>query len=691
MQAKEASLLDLLDGTKQFLIPTYQRTYSRWPKQCQQLWTDIVKVWNNPEIRTHFIGGIVHIGDAISTMTGVRKTSVIDGQQRLTTVSLIVLALAQVYNELGNTRNQETLIERYIVNRHEEWDSKYKLLPTKLDRELYIKLIDGISVDDNVDSNVVANYTYFLEQIRKHKDEIENIHQGISKLFIVDISLDRSQDNPQLIFESMNSTGLALSKAELIKNYLLMDIESQKQNELYTKYWYPMDKVLENNQTLYDSFVRDYLTFKDPAGTIPTFWGLYDEFKAYFKQSGMSPEEILKDMHDVFQLYAKFTLLQKETDEDIYNALIDIEKLKVNVVFPFLIEAFKDYQNWLLQREHLIKILQQIESYVFRRAICGFPTNSLNKTFATVKKSIDKTSSQSYYESFVAYLLWLDSYRTFPRDDIFTSELTLKDVYSFRNSKYLLEKLENYGKKEKVNVNNYSIEHIMPQNKNMSDEWKNELWDNRKELHGKYLNTIWNLTLTWYNSEYSDRPFMEKKTMPWKGFNYSPVWLNGMLKDVEHWNADEILKRAQELIVMAQKVWAIDELSDDIVAKYKKPEAVSDEKEYNLDDYPSLVGETFELYEAFRQKVLFLHPEVKENMRKLYIAYNYDGNFVAIRPWSGKIRVVLHIDLEELIDPRWVCSQDYYNPKHAAVSLESIEDIEYVMSLVQQAFDKQIG
>lgn len=696
MKANEASLLKLLDGTKQFIIPTYQRTYSRWPKQCQQLWSDIVKVGNDSRVNTHFIGGIVHIGEAVTTMTWVTKVSVIDGQQRLTTTSLIILALSQVYWELGDEKTQKKLINVHILNPEEDGDNKYKLLPTKLDRELYIKLIEGISVDEYADSNIVANYRYFLEQIRWQKDNIEYIHQWIGKLFIVDISLDRTQDNPQLIFESMNSTGLALSKAELIKNYLLMDIEPQKQTELYNKYWYPMDKVLENNQTLYDAFVRDYLTFKDPIGSIPTFWWLYDEFKLFLKDSNMSAEELLKDMHEIFQLYAKFTLLSTESDEEIYNALVDIDKLKVNVVYPFLIELFQDYNSNKIAKEHLLKILQQIESYVFRRAICGIPTPSLSKTFATVKRFIDKSSSQAYFESFTAYLLGLDSYRVFPRDEVFAIDLKTKDVYNFRSNKYLLEKLENYGKKEKINVSNYSIEHIMPQNKNMSDEWKKELWDNRKDIHTKYLNTLWNLTLTGYNSEYSDRAFMVKKTMEWKWFNYSPVWLNGMLKDMEVWNENHILQRADILTNLAQKVRPIEILSDEILEKYKKVETNTvDEKEYSIEDYSHLAWITLELFEKLREKILFLHPDVKENMRKLYIAYAFDGNFVSIEPQKNKIRLSLNIDIEEIIDPKWICkdiSEKWRRGTgNTSVYLNNSNDIDYIMSLVQQAFDKQVG
>lgn len=400
-------------------------------------------------------------------------------------------------------------------------------------------------------------------------------------------------------------------------------------------------------------------------------------------------------MHDVFQLYAKFTLLTKEQDEEINNALADIDKLKVNVVYPFLIELFQDYGKNIVTKDHLLKILQQIESYVFRRAICGIPTPSLSKTFATVKRFVDKTSSQSYYESFVSYLLWLDSYRIFPRDELFATDLKTKDVYNFRSSKYLLEKLENFGKKEKVNVANYSIEHIMPQNKNMSDEWKKELWENWKEIHTKYLNTIGNLTLTGYNSEYSDRPFITKKTMDGKGFNYSPVWLNGMLKDIETWNKEHILQRADILTKLAQTVWPLDNLSDDIIAKYKKTEVSAEEKEYTIDNYTHLTWHTGELFEALREKILFIHPDVKENMRRLYIAYAYDWNFVSIEPQKNRIRLSINMNIEEIIDPRGVCQDVSEKWRwwtwNISAYVTSMEDVDYAMSLIQQSFDKQVG
>ena len=693
MKASEVSLLKILDGTKQFLIPTYQRTYSRTEKQCQQLRNDILTVAKNPNIKSHFVWGIVRITE--QDVWGVSILSIIDWQQRITTVSLLIIALAHVYNDIWEDKETTKLLNRYILVDDDKL--RYKLIPTKLDKEVYSKLVDNYDVTAYGESQIMANYSFFLDQISKHKDELDVIGEGIAKLYIVDIALERWEDNPQLIFESMNSTGLALSKAELIKNYLLMGIPAREQDNLYQKYWYPMDTLLERNQSLYDDFVRDYLTYNSESWIIPAYRDLYDAFKNYLTKSGKSTEEILQHMYGIFKWYTRFTLLEPDPDKDITQVLEDINNLKVNVAYPLLIELFHDYQDgkWILSKEHMLKILRAIESYVFRRAICWIPSASLNKTFATYKKNLIKTSSQSYYESFMAYLLDLDSYRIFPRDELFISELMLKDVYSFRNSKYLLEKLENFERREKVSLSDYSIEHIMPQNKNLNSAWQQELWESRKEVHAKYVNTLWNLTLihSGNNSAFSDNSFSDKKKLPNNGFDTSPLYLNESVRTETSWTDEAINKRASLLANKATKVWSLDVLWDEIISKYTSKQ--EEEKEYNYDSYSHLVWKNMDLFMHLQEKVLGLHPEVEEHCRKLYIAYTYDGNFLCIEPQSNKLRLSINMDIEEIIDPKGICKDVRWVGKrwtgNVSVHLNDISELDYVIWLVQQSLDKQLG
>jgi len=369
----------------------------------------------------------------------------------------------------------------------------------------------------------------------------------MSKLIIVDISLDRDHDNPQLIFESLNSTGLDLSQADLIRNYVLMKLEPKEQEELYKSYWYPMERGFGNltESSLFDRFMRDYLTLK--TGRIPNIRNVYSAFKEYVsKQKSVDIEAILKDIYQ-FSKYFVYLAFQTEKDKEINDILKDINALRVDVSYPFLLEVYDDYNKQTISKDQFISILKLVESYVFRRAICGVPTNSLNKTFATFSKEVNK---EKYLESVQAVFALKDSYRRFPNNEEFMRELKVKDIYNFRNRNYLLRKLENHKRKEIVDIESYTIEHIMPQNENLSSEWRKDLGENWEEVQKTYLHTLGNLTLTRYNSELSDKPFKEKRNMD-GGFADSPLRLNRGLGQLEVWNEQEIVNRGQKLAEQA--------------------------------------------------------------------------------------------------------------------------------------------
>lgn len=694
MKASEVSLLKILDWTKQFLIPTYQRTYSRTQKQCQQLWDDILRAWSDSNIKSHFIWGVVRITE--KDVWWVSILSIIDWQQRVTTISLLLIALANTYRNRDEPKEASKILNRYIIVDDEEL--RYKLLPTKLDKDAYIRLVDNYNdLSWYAETQIITNYTFFLNQINSNLDKLDVIMDWVSKLYIVDIALERWEDNPQLIFESMNSTGLALSKAELIKNYLLMWVPAREQSDLYLKYRYPMDALLERNQTLYDDFVRDYLIYSSDSWTIPTYRELYDSFKAHYLRSEFSVEEMLKDIYGIFKRYARFTLLDQEQDKDIHEVLKDIDNLKVNVAYPLMIELFNDYNDWqwVLQKNHLIKMLRAIESYVFRRAICGIPTSSLNKTFATFKKNLVKSTSTTYYESFMVYLLSLDSYRLFPSDELFKSELMIKDVYSFRNNKYLLEKIENHDRREKVSLNEYSIEHILPQNKVISSVWQKELGHNRKDIYSKYVNSIGNLTLIHIgnNSAFSDNSFTYKKTLDKNWFNSSPLYLNESVRSEEVWNEDAITRRANMLANKATMIWHLDAMSEEIQSRYKKANTAT--TEYWLENYRYLNWAMLDVFLLMQERILWLHPQVEEHCRKLYIAYTYDWNFACIEPKNGKLRVSVSMDIEEIIDPRWICMDISWLwsrwTGNVSFHVKEESEIEYALWLIQQSLDKQLS
>ena len=506
MKAEEINFLKFLNSPKQFVIPIYQRAYSWKLKECEQLLKDILIAGKDDSISGHFMGSVVYVEKGLYQVSALPKLLVIDGQQRLTTLTLLLTVLCNFLKEnKGNVKlDYNKLSDYYLFNPHGEGNEKFKLSLTRHDKSTLFKILGNLDITKEDSNKVLENYDFFKKKITL--ENVETIYKGIEKLIIVDISLDREKDNPQLIFESLNSTGLELSQADLIRNYILMDLESSKQERIYNDYWHQIEKnfgQLESN-SLFDNYIRDYLTIK--LGRIPTKNEVYNEFKNYASDKS-NIESIVADVYELSKYYIKFAL-GKEEDFNLGNIFKDINDLKVDVSYPFILQVYKDYAEDKISKDAFIQILKAIESYVFRRAICGIQTNSLNKTFSTLYKKIDP---ENYLESFLATMILQDSYRRFPNDTEFIRELLNKDVYHFRNKNYLLRRIENDDRKEYVNVDYYTIEHIMPQNPNPSKEWKNDLGDNWKEIQKTYLHTIGNLTLTGYNSEYQDRPFKEKR------------------------------------------------------------------------------------------------------------------------------------------------------------------------------------
>jgi len=685
MKADEANLLEFMNGPKQFIIPIYQRTYSWSLKECKQLWEDIIKAGKEEKISSHFLGSLVYIKKGLYQISTIPKLLLIDGQQRLATITLILSALTEVLKPPINEMNSDKLKNYYLINRDEEQEKRYKLILTKSDKETLFKLIDNKELSDEDSQRIKENYEFFVEQISENN--IGDVLKGLNKLIIIDVSLDRERDNPQLIFESLNSTGLELTQADLIRNYVLMGLKKQEQDNLYNEYWSHMEKSFgyAKYSALFDRFMRDYLTIKTEK--IPNIKDVYSAFKLYARNF----KDIKVLVADIYK-YSKYFVniaLEQEQDNEIKTIFSDINILKVDVSYPFLLQIYEDYKQGRIIKEEFIQILKYIESYVFRRAICGIPTNSLNKTFANLYKEI---KSENCLERFKAALLLKDSYRRFPRDEEFKEQLIVKDVYNFRNRNYLLRKLENHNRKELVSVESYTIEHIMPQNEKLSNEWKEELGERWKEIHEKYLHTIGNITLTGYNPELSNKPFKEKRDME-GGFADSPIRLNQSLAKLEHWNGNEILNRARTLVDLAVPIWECPDLEEEVLNNYKSIEKEKLERIYTIEDHPHIVeGEAMRpLFEKLRKRILNLDSSVKEDILKLYIAYKTTTNFVDIVPQKNRLRLSLNMHFDEVNDPKGICKdvtdKGRWGNGDVEVGISNFEELEYIMFLIKQAFD----
>lgn len=691
MKAEAKKILDFIEaGTFQFVVPVYQRMYSWDIKHCQQLLEDILKAGKN-QVHAHFIGSIVYVADGVYGANN--SLLVIDGQQRLTTITLLLIALRDFLGEekeILEKFSSRKIHNRYLVNRDEVGEKQYKLLLSENDKDTLIALVDKDKTPPKESSKKIQeNFAFFQDKIQELQDDeaLKILCKGIEKLMIVYVSLERDKDNPQLIFESMNSTGKDLSQADLIRNYILMGLEPNLQTRLYGKYWRAMEQDFgqENYEKFFNAFVRHYLTIK--SGEIPNIAKVYESFKEYHQNNNAEMEVLLQDMKKYCEYFC-FIAFKKEQDCELKNAFCNLLELQNDTAYPLLLALYEDYANARLSKEDFKEIVSLIESYIFRRAICEIPTNSLNKTFASFIKFIDKNS---YMQSVKAHFLLLKSYARFPLNEEFKNALRRKDIYNFNKKSYLLTRLENHKRKEKISANEYTIEHIMPQNPNLSKEWQKDLGEHYKEIQEKYLHTLGNLTLTGYNSEYKDKPFKEKRDMQ-GGFRQSPLKLNDELRNLEMWNQEAIEKRTEALANKALEIWAMPELEQTLLDSYKQ-EAQNNKKTYNLSNY-SFNQKTREIFEVLHKEIMALDESIIQSYTKLYITYKLETNFVDIVPLKSKLKLYLNIPFNVLVDERGmardVSNIGSWGNGDVEVGIESTQDITYCLGLVRQALERQL-
>ncbi len=696
MKATEAKLLDFLKQSPQFAIPIYQRTYSWTARECQQLWDDILRTGHDDGIAAHFVGSIVYIEKGLYQVSSQSPLLVIDGQQRLTTVMLILESLAR---RLGDTEpvdgfSAKKLRSYFLLNPLEEGERGFKLLLTQTDKQSLLALMQQKPQPSETSLRITENFAFFEEQLEALGKDITPLCNGLAKLMIVDIALSRDQDNPQLIFESMNSTGRELSQADLIRNFILMGLEPAQQTQLYEEHWRPMEVAFgqEAYGSHFDRFMRHYLTLR--TGEIPNVRAVYEAFKSHARSPQIAAasgvDALVAEIHSYAGYYCSMAL-DRERDTGLALAFRDLRELKVDVAFPFLLEMYHDYAESRLEKEDFVRAVRLVEAYVFRRAVCAIPTNSLNKTFATFGRALRK---DRYLESIQAHLLTLPSYRRFPNDDEFRRELSIRDLYNFPRRSYWLRRLENHGRKERVPVDEYTIEHILPQNENLSSKWREALGPEWQRVQETWLHTLGNLTLTGYNAEYSDRPFTEKRDLQ-GGFRESPLRVNEGLAALDRWDEAAIRKRARRLAEQAAKVWASPALPPEVLATYRPK--TERHASYTLADHAHLAQDSpmRPLFETLRKEVLALDPCVTEEILKLYVAYKAETNFVDVVPQKSRLRLALNLRFHELHDPRGlakdVTNLGRWGNGDVEVAMSQLEDLPYVMGLVRQAFEKQMG
>lgn len=578
MKATEKPILEFLRGPKQFYVPIFQRRYSWEQKHCYKLWDDVLRVGENDEIKSHFLGSIVYMEPGVQNIGSVPKYQVIDGQQRLTTLSLLLSALSREIKEEDSDIDitPKKLSNYYLFNDGEDGELRFKQLLTKRDKDTLIYLLEsGELLPSNPSPLLVKNYRFFENKLKDV--DLKTLYAGLEKLMIVDIVLERTEDNPQLIYESLNSTGVRLSQADLIRNYVLMGQSSDLQKYLYNKYWYPMEQLFgDEYRKRFDRFMRAYLTLK--TDHIPNLKNVYEEFKKcygnfkkYYSPDITANSEKLEVVVSEIQRYAQHYVniaIPTEEDQELRECLDDFVDMRAEVAYPFLLEVYDYYREGKVEKLDVIKTLRLVESYVFRRAICGLSSKFLNHIFVNALRDLKGGLEEALNTKFFTSLSYS---QRFPKDSEFKEALLRKDVYNFPRCEYMLRRLENYENKEPTKVDKLTIEHVMPQS--LTEAWQEELGENYSEIHYNFLHTIGNLTLTGYNIKYSNRPFNEKRDID-KGFRDSHLFLNKSLARAEQWNEDTIKARGTELAEKACKVWSYPEGDDDLSIEEK-------------DDYPS--------------------------------------------------------------------------------------------------------
>ncbi|WP_187935856.1 DUF262 and DUF1524 domain-containing protein [Helicobacter pylori] len=699
MKAEATTLLGFFEENQnnQFVIPIYQRVYSWEKEQCEQLWDDIIKIGGNDKMNGHFIGSILYVLDG---NTHSSPLLIIDGQQRLTTITLLLIALRNHLSDevkiLPKFSRKE--IESYLINNNKDGNKKFRLILSESDKDTLLSLIDKNKRKPSEPSvKIVENFKLFEKWISENTDKLETIFKGLEKLMIVYIALDKEKDDPQLIFESMNSKGIELTQTDLIRNYTIMETEVEKQEDFYNQYWRAMEEGFKQNETLFNRFVRHYLTIKTEK--IPNEKRVYEAFKDYQQKEGIEIEDLLKDLQKYCGYFCQIAF-KKEDNKDLNKALSFLVDLEMDVVYPLLLELYSDYRDGVLSDQDFISIIALTESYIFRRAVCGFGSNGLNKIFPSFTKKIDK---KQYLKSVEKHFGSLKGKQRFPNNDEFKDLFITIDFYHFKKIKYFLERLENFDTEEPVDTQKCSIEHIMPQT--LTPEWQKDLGENFEAIHEKYLHTIGNLTLTGYNSDYSNKSFQEKRDMD-NGFKQSPLKLNQGLKDLEVFGEKEIEKRANDLADRALKIWTYPILEAETLEEYKPKKEKKEKKEkeeyklkkekkvYDLSSY-NFSPYSRELFEILREKIKNLDERVTEKFMKAYIAYKFKTNFVDIVVQKNDLKLYLNMKFHELQDEKNLANDRTNKKNHngngdVEVKLETKENIPYCLGLIRQALEKQM-
>ena len=655
MKADDVRLTELLAGPKQFIVPVFQRDYSWGTKHCLQLWEDIVRVGSDANTKAHFVGSVVYVA-AEGSSANIPRWLLIDGQQRLTTVSLLLAALrnrlpaekaeAEYPVDDDGLPTRPELEDYYLRNPHGRGDRRHKLQLRRADRETMAVIVDAKKeYPASASERIRENLEFFDEQL--NNVDLDLVYRGIKKLVAVDVRLTRGQDDPQMIFESLNSTGLDLTQADLIRNFVLMRQDDELQTRLYEEYWQPIEQAFgARYRTDFDKFVRDYLTLQLKPSKQFKADEIYQHFRTYFfGVEGNDPvEDTLAELRRFGTYYVASSLVQEENPalKVVFRRL----RLLVEVASPLVLKLYDCYSRAkTLPVKDFVTAVELLESYVFRRSVCAMQTRSLAQIFASLAYRIREDAPLL---SLKVALHRQGNKRRFPSDVEFREALETRDVYDMRNCRYLLDRLENESK-EKIDTERFTIEHVMPQNESLSADWQAMLGEDWQNVQQRWLHRLGNLTLTGYNAEYSDRSFADKQTIA-GGFNDSPLRLNRFIREQDRWTATEMGERGRQLAKKAVTIWPALTVAAEDVKEAELEERKTQAAHYSLDDLefdPDLRS----LFDALRPQIMALGDDIVELCGAKTVTYRVYDFLLEIIPRKRHLTLNFNLDYKDCDDP----------------------------------------
>lgn len=702
MQATDVKVFNLLEGAKQFIIPLFQRDYSWGTKECDRLLRDVEKVGIS-DAPGHFVGSVVYV-PADDSDASIPRWLLIDGQQRLTTITLLLIAVRDIISasETDNSVDPslptvDELNDNYLINRHARSDDRRTRLHLRnADHSTLYAAVMGQESPSSPSERISENIEFFREQVSV--ETLPSLWRGVKKLIAVDVKLDRRIDDPQMIFESLNSTGVDLSQGDLIRNFVLMRLDEEIQSRFYRDYWQPIETIFGARYGAdFDGFIRDYLTIRlQPNRPFKTS-DVYSQFKAFYPPSAdlSAAEQILQEIKRYSAYYAAFHY-GRESNKALAEPLKRLRQL-VEVASPAVLKLYSAFDNErTLTVGGFVEALEVIESYVFRRSICEMQTRSLGQIFASIAYRIKKSAP---LDSLKVTLARQSKTRRFPSDAEFVQSLQSRNIYEAKTRHYLLSRLTN-DTRERIDTSNLTIEHIMPQSENLPQEWRKMLGDDWRAIHDKYLHRLGNLTLTGYNAEYSNRPFADKKSFTDKegrqvGLDYSPVRINDYVRDADRWTGDEIDERGRLLAGEAVRIWRSLTVDERLIR-----EAALEDRKRSAADYE--VGEIpfDENAKALFEKLQTLIKSMGEDVHELgaknsavYVVYDF---FVEIIPRRNKLAILLNLDFEECEDPEelardateWAYITNASERGGVLATVTDSDEIPSAVDLIRQAYEK---